>query len=37
VHPGPKYEVPQENLEQIPTTDPDARHIDPALVAEKPI
>ncbi len=36
VQPRPKYEVPQEELDEIPTTDPDAAHIDPARVADKP-
>jgi len=35
--PRPKYEVPQEELQVVPTTDPDAAHIDPTLVADKPI
>jgi hypothetical protein len=34
--PRPKYEVPQEDLEEVTATDPDAAHIDPALVAKKP-
>jgi hypothetical protein len=34
--PRPKYEVPQEDLEEVPTTDPDAAHIDPPLMAQKP-
>lgn len=34
--PRPKYEVPQEDLEEVSTTDPDAAPIDPALVAKKP-
>lgn len=36
MQPRPKYEVPQEELDEIPTTDPDAAHIDPARVADKP-
>lgn len=35
--PRPKYLVPQEELEEVPTTDPDARHLDPALIRDKPV
>lgn len=34
--PRPKYEVSQDDLAEVSPTDPDAPHIDPALVAKKP-
>ena len=35
--PRPKYETPQEELEQQAPTDPDAPHLDPQAVADKPV
>lgn len=35
--PTPKYETPQVELEEVPTTDPGAAHLDPKVIADKPV
>ena len=35
--PRPKYETPQDELEQLAPTDPDVRHLEPEAVADKPM